>query len=319
MSGGTVGFAVSSRRMTWTRGRVEDLYRAGARGTRQRDLAGRCDEWKTVAPDMGDRDYDRNQPVVLGSSATVAMDGDQRPGDNFTPRQQSPSTLRPADQRTPSYVRMNRGPGTVSPTDPGDYQRNGRSIKGLVNVGRDGYLWFLERTNDKILSSKASRTLTARLQEPRSRDRTAGYRPDRTGTGKWPLLPAVWGGKDWPPIAFSPETGDLHSGEREHVWHVHRLEVEYSRTRVYSARGSTSTRSGRRACRRSAAWNVDTGASVTHPFATSRTGARCSPPLVDSYSAADERPPVSRVQRVDERAVGVPTNSASSARQFRSW
>jgi alcohol dehydrogenase (cytochrome c) len=31
-----------------------------------------------------------------------------------------------------------------------DYQRNGKTIKGLVYVARDGYLWWLERTPDKI-------------------------------------------------------------------------------------------------------------------------------------------------------------------------
>src|SRR5262249_30027184 len=38
----------------------------------------------------------------------------------------------------------------VSPPIVLDYQRNGRTVKGLVNVARDGYLWQLERTNDKI-------------------------------------------------------------------------------------------------------------------------------------------------------------------------
>ena len=38
----------------------------------------------------------------------------------------------------------------VSPPLLIDYQRNGRTVKGLVDVARDGYLWFLERSDDPI-------------------------------------------------------------------------------------------------------------------------------------------------------------------------
>jgi glucose dehydrogenase len=31
-----------------------------------------------------------------------------------------------------------------------DYQRNGKTVKGLIDVARDGYLWFLERTSGPI-------------------------------------------------------------------------------------------------------------------------------------------------------------------------
>ncbi len=38
----------------------------------------------------------------------------------------------------------------MSPPILVDYQRNGRTVKGLIDVARDGYLWFLERTNGPI-------------------------------------------------------------------------------------------------------------------------------------------------------------------------
>ena len=31
-----------------------------------------------------------------------------------------------------------------------DYRRNERTIKGLIDVARDGYLWFLEHTDKPI-------------------------------------------------------------------------------------------------------------------------------------------------------------------------
>jgi hypothetical protein len=30
------------------------------------------------------------------------------------------------------------------------HRRNGRTIKGLIDVARDGYLWFLERSDGPI-------------------------------------------------------------------------------------------------------------------------------------------------------------------------
>src|SRR5204863_3876987 len=38
----------------------------------------------------------------------------------------------------------------VSPPILVDYRRNGRTIKGLIDVARDGYLLFLERTDGPI-------------------------------------------------------------------------------------------------------------------------------------------------------------------------
>ena len=31
-----------------------------------------------------------------------------------------------------------------------DYKRHGETVKGLIDVARDGYLWFLERTDGEI-------------------------------------------------------------------------------------------------------------------------------------------------------------------------
>ena len=38
----------------------------------------------------------------------------------------------------------------MSPPILVDFRRNGRTIKGLIDVARDGYLWFLERTTGPI-------------------------------------------------------------------------------------------------------------------------------------------------------------------------
>ena len=46
----------------------------------------------------------------------------------------------------------------MSPPILVDFQRSGRTVKGLIDVARNGYLWFLERTDGTIDSSRASRT-----------------------------------------------------------------------------------------------------------------------------------------------------------------
>ena len=53
-----------------------------------------------------------------------------------------------------------------------DVQKDGRTIKGLVHPGRDGYLWVLERSADKIgfVAAKPYVTQNAFKSIDRSRD-----------------------------------------------------------------------------------------------------------------------------------------------------
>ena len=107
----------------------------------------------------------------------------------------------------------------VSPPILVDYQRNGRTIKGLVDVARDGYVWFLDRSSLASADSQASRPRIGFVDAKpyvysnviRSVDPVTG-RPDvdpehKPGTGKRAdFCPGSHGGKTWPPIAFSPKT-----------------------------------------------------------------------------------------------------------------
>jgi len=97
----------------------------------------------------------------------------------------------------------------VSPPIVVDYQRDGKTVKGLVNVARNGYLWQLERTNGKINFIDGQPFV--RQNVFKSLDPKTG-RPDidearKPGTGKTAeFCPSLWGGKDWPPVAYSPQT-----------------------------------------------------------------------------------------------------------------
>src|SRR5207245_5365137 len=94
-----------------------------------------------------------------------------------------------------------------------DYTKDGRDIKGLVKPARNGYLYRLERSSDKI--SFVSATPYVKQNVFKSIDPTTGrpeYHPDRVpGTGKRAdFCPSLWGGKDWPFAAYNPRSGMLY-------------------------------------------------------------------------------------------------------------
>jgi alcohol dehydrogenase (cytochrome c) len=101
-----------------------------------------------------------------------------------------------------------------------DVHRNGRSIKALVHAGRNGYLWLLERSANKINYVHAEpfvrQNVFTKLDPETGRPT---YDPQRIpGIGKRAeFCPSVWGGKDWPPAAYNPKTGLLYIPANENL------------------------------------------------------------------------------------------------------
>jgi alcohol dehydrogenase (cytochrome c) len=101
-----------------------------------------------------------------------------------------------------------------------DVERNGRTIKGLVHPARNGYLWVLERTADKIFFVDAKPYVYQNAFK--SIDPKTG-RPDydpqfKPGFGKKvDFCPSLWGGKDWPPAAYNPQTKLLYIPANENL------------------------------------------------------------------------------------------------------
>ncbi len=94
-----------------------------------------------------------------------------------------------------------------------DYPRDGKDVKGLVHAGRNGYLWWLERSKGDInfvgAESYVEQNAFDKIDKKTGRP---SYNQD-----KIPLLnksakfcPSLWGGKDWPPEAYNPKTGMLY-------------------------------------------------------------------------------------------------------------
>jgi alcohol dehydrogenase (cytochrome c) len=182
------------------------------------------DQWKTGGGSVwvtGTYDAETNL-TFWGTGNGGPWMGDQRPGDNLY---------------TSSVVALDATTGTikghfqyhqndswdwdeVSPPILIDYVRDGRSLKGLVNVARNGYLWELERTKDKINFVAAQPFV--RQNVFRGVDPKTG-RPDvdparKPGTNKVAeFCPSLWGGKDWPPAAFNPQTRLLYIPANENL------------------------------------------------------------------------------------------------------
>ena len=182
------------------------------------------DQWKTGGGSVWmTGTYDPQTGLAFwGTGNGGPWMGDQRPGDNlFT------SSVVALDTKTGAikgYFQYHPNDSwdwdEVSPPMLIDYQYNGRTVKGLVDVARDGYLWQLERTADKI--NFVTGQPFVRHNVFKGLDPKTG-RPDvdpahKPGTGKaTDFCPGIWGGKDWPPAAFSPQTRLLYIPANENM------------------------------------------------------------------------------------------------------
>jgi alcohol dehydrogenase (cytochrome c) len=239
------------------------------------------DQWKTGgAPVWVTGNYDPETNLAFwGTGNGGPWMGDQRPGDNLYVA--STVAIDVATGQIKGHFQYNPNESwdwdEVSPPILVDYQRNGRTVKGLINVARDGYLWFLERTSGKINFIEGKPFVTQNVF--RRLDPVTG-RPDvdparKPGTGKEAqFCLSAHGGKNWPPIAFSPRTRMIYIPANNNLCGVLTgVPVTYSRGSSFM--GSRSgmpfvAPGGGHVGGEVQAWNVDTGARVwTHAYAKS--------------------------------------------------
>ena len=152
-----------------------------------------------------------------------------------------------------------------------DFQRNGQTVNGMIHPGRNGYLWFLERDANSIGFVDANPYVFQDVFT--SLDPVTG-RPEydmskKPGTGyEATFCPSLWGGKDWPPAAFSPKTRLLYIPANDNVCSIMiGEEIEYRPGRQFVGRGPSENggfmiRPGTNHIGELQAWNVDTGERV---------------------------------------------------------
>jgi alcohol dehydrogenase (cytochrome c) len=237
------------------------------------------DQWKTGGASIwvtGTYDMETNL-AFWGTGNGGPWMGDQRPGDNLYTA--STVALDVATGSIKGHFQYEPNESwdwdEVSPPILVDYQRNGRTVKGLINVARDGYLWFLERTTGKINFIEGMPFVKQNVF--RSLDPKTG-RPDvdparQPGTGKEAeFCPSHWGGKNWPPIAFSPKTRMIYIPANENLCtRIVGRPVTYTAGRSFTGAATTMLMvPGADHIGEVQAWNVDTGKRAwTHNFASS--------------------------------------------------
>ena len=157
-----------------------------------------------------------------------------------------------------------------------DVPRDGRTIPTLVHPARNGYLWMLERKPDSIGFVDAQPYVDQNVFT--SIDPVTG-RPEydlerKPGTDKpATFCPSLWGGKDWPPAAYSPQTGYLYIPANENLCSTMvGVEVDYVPGRGFTGASQTvfvvdqAEHIGE-----IQAWNLATGEQVwTHEFGSSQ-------------------------------------------------
>ncbi|HEX6442325.1 MAG TPA: PQQ-dependent dehydrogenase, methanol/ethanol family [Stellaceae bacterium] len=272
--GFVAGFDAETGKPLWK------TYTVPAPGEPGSDTWPKGDQWKTGGGSVWiTGTYDPDTKLAFwGTGNGGPWMGDQRPGDNLY----TSSTIA-LDIKTGQI----KGYHQYHPNDSWDwdevsapllvdFQRNGRSIKGLVHPARDGYLWWLERTADKInfvdgkpfvkqnvfkdLDPKTGRPLVDPPKQPAT-DKKADF------------CPSLWGGKDWPPAAYSPKSRLLYVPANENLCGtIIGEKVKYTPGERYV--GATSTlyvAPGADHIGELQAWNVDTGQKVwAHNFEKSQ-------------------------------------------------
>jgi alcohol dehydrogenase (cytochrome c) len=175
------------------------------------------DHWKHGGATMwmtGNYDPESNL-TFWGTGNAAPWFGDQRPGDNLYTS--STVAIDPETGALKGHFQYHWNESwdwdEMDAPLVLDYHKGGRAIKGLVHPARNGYLYLLERSKDRI--SFVSATPYVKQNVFSRIDPTTGrpdYHPERIPrTGKRAdFCPSLWGGKDWPNVAWNPKTGRLY-------------------------------------------------------------------------------------------------------------
>ena len=237
------------------------------------------EQWKTGGGSVwvtGNYDPETNL-AYFGTGNGGPWMGDQRPGDNLYTASTiaidvATGAIKGHHQYSPNE---SWDWDEVSPPILVDYTRNGRSVKGLIDVARNGYLWFLERSAGPITFVEAKPYVKQNVF--RGVDAKTG-RPDvdpekKPGTGKTAsFCPSIWGGKNWPPIAFSPRTRLIYVPANDNLCGtITGQNVRYVAGGAFVGAATTmQVQPGADHIGEVQAWNVDTGQRVwTHSYGMS--------------------------------------------------
>ena len=311
--GFVAGFDVETGKEKWR------TYTVPAPGEPGSETWPKGDQWKTGgAPVWVTGNYDPETNLAFwGTGNGGPTIGDQRPGDNLYVT--STIAIDVATGAIKGHHQYHPNDSwdwdEVSPPILVDYQRNGRTIKGLIDVARDGYIWFLERSAGPIKFVEGKPFVYQDVF--RSLDPVTG-KPDvdparkpKTGV-RADFCPGVHGGKNWPPIAFSPRTRMIYIPANNNLCGSNMgTQPTYTPGRPFVGIGGSRPfiKPGATHVGEVQAWNVDTGQKVwTHIYDKSPNwGGMLVTAGGHRVQRRHERSQVPRLRCVDGKAsLGIP-------------
>ena len=216
-----------------------------------------------------------------------------------------------------------------------DFMRDDETISGLVHPARNGYLWFLSRSDEGIgfVDAKpyVKQDVFTALDPESGRPTYDETKKPAIGKGAT-FCPSHWGGKDWPPAAFSPRTRLLYIPANDNVCaHLEGIEQEYRKGRPYIGSNEETftlvVDPGVASIGELQAWNVDTFEEVwSVPFESHNWG----PVLAtggdvvfmggtsDRYFRAFDATSGEKLweQRTNSGITGVPSSYAVNGKQY---
>ena len=237
------------------------------------------DQWKTGgAPVWVTGNYDPELNLAYwGTGNGGPWMGDKRPGDNLYTASVVAFDVATGAIRGHHQYHPNDSWDwdEVSPPILIDFKRGGKTYKGMIDAARDGYLWFLERTEGPIhfIEGKpfVAQNVFTRLDPKTGRPEIDPARKPATGKTVT-YCPSLAGGKNWPPAAFNPKTRMMYIPANENLCStLTGRDAEYNSGQPFmGVTTSLSVVAGADHIGEVQAWNVDTGQRVwTHKYATS--------------------------------------------------
>ena len=286
------------------------------------------DTWQTGATPVwvtGTYDPELNL-TYWGTGNAGPWMGDQRPGDNLYANSVIALDADTGELRGHHQYHWNGSWDwdEVAPPLLIDIDRGGRTVKGLVHPGRNGYLWLLERAADRIgfidATSYVYQNAFTRLDPETGRPEYDPEHKPRTGT-RLSFCPSIWGGKNWPPAAFNPVTGYLYFSANDNLCaFMNTREVEYSPGKPFTGGSSQMyVRDGADHIGELQAWDLDSGEEVwtrefeSHnwgPVLTTASGLVFAGGTNDRYFRAFDGRTGETLweQRTSSGVIGVPTS-----------
>lgn len=248
------------------------VYTVPAPGEPGSDTWPKGEEWKTGGASIWmTGNYDpETRLAYFGTGNGFPWTGDRRPGDNLYTS--STVAIDVTTGRIKGHHQYHPNDSwdwdEVSPPILVDYKRQNRTVKGLINPARNGYLWFLERTDGPIKFVDAQpfvkQDVFTSIDPKTGRPEVNLERKPRTDATV-AFCPSIWGGKNWPPVAFSPKTRLIYIPANENL-----CATVNGAKEIRGGRSTLVLTPGADHIGEVQAWNVDTNTRAwTHKYATS--------------------------------------------------